>query len=211
MSARTSAMACPGGHPDTTGDVSASCPVRAAGHVRPDMPTPNCALSAPTTGHRTPVRTWAGSPSRWDTTRARPVWGLGRHRDMSAGDMPGAVRPDVRPSGRADIRGLCPLQPGPDLFSLKEVSTLVGSRRTSRRPTQRQSAAARRRSHMVERLGKAQTPRERMTAAMEYARSTLAQLDGHTGELLANELVQRVIAACDGALAAHARRKETRR
>lgn len=84
---------------------------------------------------------------------------------------------------------------------------MAGHRRSTAQPTQRQSKAERRRAHMINRLGNAQTPAERLTAACDYARSTVANLDQRAANLLADELVRMLVDACDAAARAAGRRE----
>lgn len=66
-----------------------------------------------------------------------------------------------------------------------------------RRPTRAQTRAERRRALLVTRMGRAQTPAERLGVAYGYARAALQELPPHQAETLASELVDALVSAAD--------------
>jgi hypothetical protein len=60
-------------------------------------------------------------------------------------------------------------------------------------------------------MARAHTPLERLTAATEYARSTVARLEPAAAGRLADELARFLVDACDGANKTAARGKEPSR
>jgi hypothetical protein len=78
---------------------------------------------------------------------------------------------------------------------------MAGRRRGTGRPTVADARQRRRRQYLTDRLAAARTPMARLTAATEYARGVLSDLEPHAAELVAAELADHLIAAAD--LAAH--------
>lgn len=66
-----------------------------------------------------------------------------------------------------------------------------------RRPTRAQTRSERRRALLVRRMGRAQTPAERLGVAYGYARAAIADLPPHLSQTLADELVDTIVAAAD--------------
>lgn len=74
---------------------------------------------------------------------------------------------------------------------------MAGHRRGTGRPTRAERRAASRRRLLTDRLARAQSPVERMTAAADYARSVLADLPAAQAQVLADELVAVLIQAAE--------------
>lgn len=72
---------------------------------------------------------------------------------------------------------------------------MAGHRRGTGRPTRAERRAASRRRLLTDRLARAQSPVERMTAAADYARSVVADLPAAQAQVLADELVAVLVAA----------------
>lgn len=70
-----------------------------------------------------------------------------------------------------------------------------------RRPSRAQTRAQRRRALLVTRMGRAQTPAERLGVAYGYARAAIQELSPRQGEMLASELVDALVSAADRATA----------
>lgn len=66
-----------------------------------------------------------------------------------------------------------------------------------RRPSRAQTRAQRRRALFVTRMGRAQTPAERLGVAYGYARAAIHDLPPHQAEMLASELVDALVSAAD--------------
>ena len=74
---------------------------------------------------------------------------------------------------------------------------MAGHRRGTGRPTRAERRAASRRRLLTDRLARAQSPVERMTAAADYARSVVADLPAAQAQVLADELVAVLIQAAE--------------
>ncbi|QSB14575.1 hypothetical protein JQS43_24395 [Natronosporangium hydrolyticum] len=68
-----------------------------------------------------------------------------------------------------------------------------------RRPSRAQTRAQRRRALLITRMGRAQTPAERLGVAYGYARAAIQELPPHQAEMLASELVDALVSAADRA------------
>ena len=77
---------------------------------------------------------------------------------------------------------------------------MAGHRRGTGRPTRAQARRSRRRARLVSRLGRARSPVERVTAAAEYARGALRDMESFTAESVARELVEHLVATVDQAV-----------
>lgn len=80
---------------------------------------------------------------------------------------------------------------------------MAGHRRGTGQPTQAQARAKRRRKFLADRLGRARSPVEQVTAAAEYARaalSALSHMDPNAAEIVARELVEVLVAHVDQAM-----------